>query len=162
MKLRRIEPVLAGLALISLLPGFAVYAFARPGNAFYVSNRLGPVGDHINNLLGSFAFHLPSLSHTFSFSILTALALGLSARSIGLASAGWMACNCILELSQVPRSAADLPFGSSLLDSWAGGFVARYVLDGRFDSGDLLATCGGALLAVAVTRLAIRKTKNET
>jgi hypothetical protein len=108
-----------------------------------------------SNVFGALGGWLPSLVHTFAFSLFTAAVLpGRSVPRYGICVA-WFAVNVAFELGQHPLVSGRL---AELLQGGLGGLpltqpLASYFVRGTFDPGDIVAALLGALAAGAVLRL---------
>lgn len=110
-------------------------------------------------LFGSAGAWLPSLVHPFAFSLFSAAAMRPRPSPPYAVCAAWWAVNLGFEAAQHPRLSA--PIAAAL--QHAGGDLApvrmlsAYLVQGGFDSADLLASTAGALAAAAVLWLSHRR-----
>lgn len=144
--------VLPGSSLVALLVGSAVYlldrawastTFLAPLEAWQPEPRVsfGPIG-----------YSLPSLLHAYAFALLIILALWPARHARQAGAMSWLLVASGLECLQTgamqrlivdgPGAIAALPFADSFHD---------YIVNGRFDGIDLLATWAGVLVAYLVS-----------
>jgi hypothetical protein len=138
--------VLLLLACSMLAAGAALYVFERrPGSAAALPALLEMGSGQAGSVWsGSF----PSLAHAFAFSLLSCLLLPRRLPWIAAACALWAAVNAVFEVLQWPALAQ--PVAAALRAAGAPELPAAYLLQGRFDPVDLVASGLGAALAFAV------------
>jgi hypothetical protein len=106
---------------------------------------------------------LPSLVHTFAFSLFTAAALPLRSMWRYGACAAWCAVNVAFEMGQHPK--VNAPLAEALQGSFGPTLLTRplanYFLRGTFDGGDIVAAIVGAIAAAAVLRLMDRSWETD-
>lgn len=148
--------VLAGIGCVAFEVGLLLYLTDRVGwQALLLPALAALTGGNVFGALGQW---LPSFVHPFSFSLFTAAALPPASAPRHGACVAWAAVNIAFELGQHPRVSA------SLAEAMQGGLsgmplaqaLARYFIDGTFDSGDIVAALLGALAASAVLHLVHR------
>jgi hypothetical protein len=139
--------VLAGVT--TLLIGALVYVFDRP------VDLVPPIFSNVNasiagpTVFGVFGNNLPSLTHAFSFSVFTAVYLGINRASVLFSCISWLVIGTLLEFGQRDASATISleetlsPITWELLPPVLGD----YKLAGTFDWLDILASTIGALCA---------------
>ena len=107
------------------------------------------------HLFGSVGNWLPSLAHTFCFSLFTAAALGPVAGPRHRACAAWCFINVAFEFGQHAQLKAH--WADAVQAGWGSTPWARpltqYFLRGTFDSADVAAAVAGAIAAAAVLSL---------
>lgn len=128
------------IALLSLLVGTLVY-FTRPVDALFLT----PFGDLSRVSSDALSFgplggSLPSLTHAFSFTLLSALVLGATHRAALTSAALWLSTEVAFEVGQHPAIAARL-------DAPGLGSFFRY---STFDPLDLAACVVGVAAALLV------------
>lgn len=139
------------LGALALLLGCWVYASARePSRSLLMPTLPWPPG---RSGFGPLAQWLPSAMHALAFSLFTAVALPpgrLAWRYAGCAL--WALLGLLFEFGQHPWLAPGLAAAARQLlgDNLLATALARYVLAGTFDPGDLLATVLGAGLAALI------------
>ncbi len=114
---------LAGLAVLALAAGVAVYTWARP--ALAGSAQLAWLGP------------LPSALHSLAFTLALGLVLARSRAQMLAVASGWTVLNAVVEACQHPLLHSRLP--ALWARHWAG----------QFDPLDLLATALAAAVAAA-------------
>ena len=141
---------LAGLALASLVLGTLVY-LSRPAGALFLSLELtAPFKHSLPAVFGPLGGSLPSFTHAFGFTLLSALALGVSRRTALLSAALWLGVETLFEVGQHASVAAQSEF--------LGPRYARYFQSGTFDPYDLTAcTVGVGLALLALYFACLRK-----
>ncbi len=106
---------------------------------------------------------LPSLVHTFAFSLFTVAALPARCAWRYGACAAWCALNVAFEMAQHPQISARL--AQALEDGFGPTSLARplanFFLRGTFDGGDIVAAIVGAIAAAAVLRLMDRTRETD-
>ncbi len=133
---------LAGLALTSLALGTLVY-LSRPAGALFLSLELTVGLRHsLPAIFGPLNGSLPSLTHAFSFTLLSTLALGVSRRKAFLSAALWLSVETIFEVGQHASIGAQL--------ETLGPRYSRYFQSGTFDPIDLAACAVGVGFALLV------------
>lgn len=142
------------VAILILVLGTAVYVLDRPAGA-------APFFDPVSfshwfpRIFGQLGENLPTFSHVFGFSLLTAAWLG-GGRRVGLGVClGWWFVDTVFELGQhaaVAQRVFDLlPDGLGSVPILS--LAERYFLFGTFDTGDLLSIGLGAIGAYLVILL---------
>jgi len=138
-------------ALIALVIGSLVYVADRDWSS---AQFLAPIADLQPAPLGVFGplgLVLPSFLHAYAFALLLIIAIGHTRRARILGAIGWFACAATLEFLQA-RPLQDL-LGQSgpaaVVPPLLQGFQS-YVVNGRFDPGDLIATGLGCAAAYAI------------
>ncbi|MDP1899631.1 MAG: hypothetical protein Q8K96_04165 [Rubrivivax sp.] len=136
--------------LLVLAAGLLLYWIERDVSRALLIPRFDAL--HMPGRPGAMAGWLPSLLHTMGFGLLTAAALPRrSAWRLG-ACAAWCVVNIGFEIGQHPALSA--PLADALLARAGEGPVtqalAAYFRQGRFDTRDIAATLGGALVAAAL------------
>ncbi len=141
----------AAVGLLALAIGAFVYMVDRPaGHAALLpgwgtatgTGRLGAIGDW-----------LPSFLHPFGFALLTVAALRTRRAAVSHAiCTAWTLVNVVIECAQWPAAAAAV---SRFIDAApvvapALQPVRRYLLNGTFDPGDVMAALAGGLAAAVV------------
>lgn len=153
------------LALGVLCCGLLVYVIGRPaGTAMGLPHALefgaqrGASGAWAPVLAGS----LPSFAHAFAFSLLSCVLLPRRRLAMTVACLFWLLLDSAFEILQVPALAkpAAAALHSAALVLPGADRIAAYLLQGRFDTLDLLAGGLGAAaaFACAATALAPRST----
>ena len=131
---------LTGLALASLVLGTLVY-LSRPAGALFLTPDLTAGLRHsLPAVFGPLGGSLPSFTHAFGFTLLSALALGVSRRTALLSAALWLSIEIIFEVGQHTSVAAQL--------ETLGLRHSRYFQSGTFDPCDLAACAVGVGLAL--------------
>jgi len=100
-------------------------------------------------LLSAFGRSLPTLLHTFTFSLFTAVALRRGGRGGYAACIAWCAVNVVFEVGQHQHWSAHL---AALMHGGLRQQLVNCLLRGTFDVGEMIAAVAGALLAAAVLR----------
>ncbi|MDH3976881.1 MAG: hypothetical protein OEU86_00080 [Gammaproteobacteria bacterium] len=146
-------------AMIALLIGVAVYWFDRQPERVYFIPDAWSTGAFNGTFFGSVGLYLPTFTHTFGFSLLTAVVLRPSRWSAAAGCLLWGVTGSLFEVAQTNSMASwiarNLPVWFNdwpVLDN-----ATNYFLAGAFDPLDLLSVFLGALLAwrllVATNRL---------
>ena len=144
---------LAGLGLMVLAAGCLVYLVDRPAESvpFF---RLVSLAHLTPTIFGSVGQSLPTFSHVFAFSLLTAACFGLRRNAALAACLGWCLIDLAFEIGQHDAVASRL--SEWMLES-RFGFLASangYFESGTFDLVDLVSIVAGAAIAFIVTRRA--------
>lgn len=139
-----------------LLAGVLVYLLDRPpGSAWLVPSSWQHGASR--QWFGPFGQWLPSFTHAFAFSLLTALCLPRRRGTLVGACAAWAAIDTLAELGQHPALSPALAealahaLGQGPLVAQTG----RYFTRGVFDLGDVVAGLAGALAAYVALRRAL-------
>jgi len=144
--------LLGVLAIVVLCVGTAVYVFDRgPGSITVFPSDWTGLGSH-RQVFGPIGDSLPSFTHAFGFTLLTALMLRRERSALFVACTGWSAFGAAFESGQHPSLAGPLVAAlSGPLERLPGAHsLAGYFARGTFDSLDLLATVAGAIGAAAI------------
>ncbi len=136
-------------SIISLVIGVLLYLITRKLDSLYLSNALhfhnlpawfpNLISDELKLLFGS----LPTAIHVFSFSILTALSLGLKERNILTACIIWAVINIGFEAIQILDS-CPLIFQAENIFNYT---LCAYISNGVFDWFDVASALIGAAFA---------------
>jgi len=150
---KRQEQAALGLASLSLCCGIAVYFFFRTTDSlrllqiagiheYFTSTtlQLTPTWPNLVNAV-------PSGTHTFSFSIFTAIALGLTKRTLFLSCIAWVSINGLLEVSQLAESC---PLQIAQCDYRLCRTFCACFTNGTFDWYDMAFLFVGGALAFSV------------
>ena len=138
-------------ALVGILLGTSVYLLDRDwATVLFLAPVAASQGDQAN-LFGPLGQVLPSFCHAYAFALLLILALGRTRRARLLGALTWFAIAAGLEALQMERlSVLLLRSTAPYPDSPVIGSAFNFVVNGRFDPGDLLATGLGCLVACLV------------
>lgn len=142
------DRLLAASAGASLLLGVAVYLADRDwGSVMFLAPfaewQPGP-----GVLLGPLAAWLPSLFHAYGFALLIILMLRPHPRAPVYGAFGWFVIAACMEwLQSAPAESLILATHRLLTTAPVPGLIEAYVVHGRFDAGDVLATALGCLAA---------------
>ena len=147
--LTRRQLSLVAMAALGFALGFVVYATDRGGQAQWLPEALAWTGIA---LFGAAGRWLPSLVHTFSFSLLAAAAWPIPSRMSYVACGVWWATNVVFEFAQLaPLNFAIASDIDGLFGSWwLPHAFSNYLVNGTFDFADIFAASAGAMAAVAV------------
>lgn len=142
----RAERRLFVIGILSLGAGLCVYVVARPAGTIPLLPHITGVSTNFPSVVSVLVGALPTLSHAFAFSLMTASLIGPGQTGKLLACAGWTYTEMIFELGQHPIARA------WLLEHWNGAdsgvpFVGRYLRGSTFDRHDLIAAAVGGLFA---------------
>jgi hypothetical protein len=154
---QRVEPwraaIIAGTGCVAFAVGLVLYLTDRAGSHALLVPAIGALA--ASNVFGALGQWLPSFVHPFSFSLFTAAALPPSPAPRYGACVAWGAVNVAFEVGQHPQVSASLAesLQASLRAVPLSQPLARYFIDGTFDSGDIAAALLGALAASAVLHL---------
>lgn len=141
----------AAVGLLALAIGALVYMVDRPiGHAALLPGWGSATGP---GRLGAIGGSLPSFLHPFGFALLTMAALRTRRAAVSHAvCAAWTLVNVVVECAQWPAAAAavsrfidEVPVVAPALQP-----VRRYLLNGTFDPGDVMAALAGGLAAALV------------
>ena len=144
--------VLLGSAILALLVGTFVYLVDRDWASTQFLSPLAALQGDPAAFFGALGQVLPSFCHAYAFTLLLIMALGASRHARPFGAAVWFAIAAGLELLQAGRmqllaqEPTALLAGSPLANS-----VRAYVVNGHFDSGDLIAAAVGCLAAYIVS-----------
>jgi len=135
-----------------MLVGTCVYLFDRDwGSTQFLAPLAEWQGEQLP-LFGTLGLVLPSFCHAYAFALLLIMALGRSGRVRRLGAAAWFAVAAGLELLQSQRLDTLFPESTALLaGSTVSNSLQSYIVNGRFDSGDLAAAALGCLFAYFVS-----------
>jgi hypothetical protein len=141
--------ILLGLAGLSL--GALVYLFDRSPESYgfgaLIGDSLGSIRPH-RLLSGVLANNLPSFTHVFAFSLMTAGLLGTRKKGNLLICILWLLIDTAFEMGQGLK-----PMSLTILPEWLEVHIlplAKYFKYGTFDIGDIVASLLGALAAFVV------------
>lgn len=142
----------AGSAVTVLLLGTLVYFLDRDWSSVPFLAPFADPQPPRGTLFGRLGYWLPSLCHAYAFAALMILALGQSRSARWCGACAWFVVAAALEFAQsAPISdmvaQARMPLAAFV---WLPGFEG-FVTQGSFDSGDLLASALGCLVAWVVT-----------
>ena len=99
-------------------------------------------------LFGPFAPWLPSLFHAYGFALLIILMLRPHPRATVYGASGWFAIAACLEwLQSATGESLILATHRLMTTAPVPGVIEAYVVHGRFDAGDILASAIGCLAA---------------
>lgn len=152
---------LVGLGLFGLAIGSLVYLTDRDGvHAALIPSVAALAGVH---LFGAAGLWLPSLMHTFAFSLFTAATLPFRSTWRYVACATWFAIDAVFEWGQHPSIKRELGAAiENLLGAAGSGHaLANYFVQGSFDGADIAAAAVGAMAAAAVLLPTQRHLENE-
>lgn len=145
--------------------GLLVYLGDRPAGSAMLLPDAATLGH--GPLFGAAGAWLPSFIHPFAFGLLSAAASRQRATPAYGAVAAWWVVDLAFELGQLPQLSA--PLSQALLALQSASLplppaqaLSRYLVNGRFDTADVLALSAGALAAAGVLRLLHRReTRHE-
>jgi hypothetical protein len=140
------------LAVSVFAVGSAVYLLERPVDTVFLLPSWWEVfqPQPRSSWLGQ---HLPGFAHVFSFSLLTAMALGSSRKALLWACLFWTTVNLVFELGQINFIA--MTVSGQLADGPVLNQLASYLVAGTFDPVDIIFILAGGLsawLTVVLTR----------
>jgi hypothetical protein len=139
---------LAASAGVSLLLGVLVYLVDRDWGTVLFLEPLADRQPALAGVFGPSAPWLPSLFHAYGFALLIILMLRPRPRASVYGAFGWFLIAAIMEwLQSAPAERLILATHRLLTEGPLPGPVQAYVVYGRFDVGDLLATALGCLAA---------------
>jgi hypothetical protein len=135
----------------------AVYLFTRDPQRIYFLAGWWHVGPLNAALPAKLSGWLPSFTHVYAFSLVTATFLTPARRAMPTACVSWWAIDSMFELGQHPALA---PMIAAALPGWFAevpllDHAASYFLDGTFDVCDMLAVTAGALVAALTLRVTL-------
>lgn len=137
------------LAIAALCLGASVYLLDRGGNADFVPAWLAQALTE-RRVFGALAGSLPSFTHVFAFSLLTAAVLGRGRVAAAVACGAWVLVDASFELAQLDSVSAAvsawLPNRAGAA-GWLFGETRRFLTLGTFDVSDLCSVALGGLLA---------------
>ena len=137
--------------LISLLLGVLVYLLDREWESVLFLAAFSTWQPAVMGWFGPLGPNLPSFFHAYGFALLIILALGGMRVSALLGATGWFGVAVLLEaLQSEPIGNFLITTRSFFSNSVFGRAVEAYVVNGSFDTGDILATAIGCLAAGAV------------
>jgi len=140
------------VAVFVLFVGTLVYVLDRPGESVLFFSTVN-ISGLLPSLFGRIGESLPTFSHAFAFSLLTAAWLGEGERIGFSACLTWFGVDTACEVGQHPQI-------SERLVQFIPGWFERlpilkqtdvYFLSGTFDVGDLISIALGAAAAYLVT-----------
>jgi hypothetical protein len=145
----KVEAYQLAAALSALLLGLLVYLFERPAESVYLFSIFSYSSTQHYDLFGIIGQWLPSIVHTYAFTLLTVIAVGNGRRIILTSSIFWVGIGWLFEWGQHPTVSAQLV---KHIPEWFSGIPllensANYFQYGTFDPVDLLASLAGALAA---------------
>lgn len=143
------------------MPGSALLALAG-GSLVYVTDRdwttttfLAPFADlqpAASGFFGPLGLVLPSFLHAYAFALLLILALGPTRRAAVIGAGAWFVCAAILEILQAgPMREFLVPGGTTNASFPPASPFQLYIVNGRFDPGDVLASLLGCTTALAIS-----------
>ncbi|MEZ4630400.1 MAG: hypothetical protein R2880_06795 [Deinococcales bacterium] len=149
------QPLFILLSFLALGLGTGIYYLMRPIWASYLfqENLYNQLPENL--AFRNLAFNLPSLCHSFAFSLLSVVILGLSPWAIRFSLGFWLVFESLAEIAQAEHLN---PLWQHLLantDTSLGRVFYGYLSLGRYDPWDLLYTLFGVILAyglIAFTR----------
>ncbi len=138
-----------------LLTGFAIYYWVRPGSQVYFLSAINITGDATypaHNVFGIWGDCLPSLLHTFSFILLSAVFCSMNKKRHIFLCVFWIVVNVIFELAQKYDS-----FVFKIIPDWFSSVfilenIKPYCINGSFDPFDLLASFAGGIIAYFILK----------
>jgi hypothetical protein len=148
--------LLAMIGMLALMTGALVYLAGRPTGSAYFLPAWATLAQQAGGIFGTADGFLPSFTHVFAFTLLTAAVMRpRSLRGTAVVAGAWCATDVLFEIGQHPAIASTV---SAALPVWFGGLpmldnVGPYFLHGTFDPADIAATVAGA--AVAYLMLAL-------
>lgn len=142
---------ITSLGIFSMLIGGAIYIFIRDPQTLYLANYLLLPNQFSQSLTNSFpgwahvlTNSLPTGVHAFSFSLFTALMLGINGIRIAASCVTWAIFDCFFEFLQILRPA----FCNTLsLDNDYCDLICSYITNGTFDWNDIFSILLGTLAA---------------
>lgn len=130
-------------AVAALAAGTAVYLLDRDWSSVLFLAPFAGWQDGTAGLFGRIGLSLPSLAHAYAFAVLIILALRPWRHARQAGALAWLAVACGLEFTQASGAPADgLPLA---------GWLSQFVINGRFDVADIVATAAGVLAAYLAT-----------
>ena len=150
------------VGVLVLLFGTLVYVLERPvhGAPFFSAVSLSHL---FPGVFGPIGYSLPTFTHVFAISLLTAAWFG-GGRRVGLvACLGWFGVDVVFEIGQYAPFAHRLAAG---IPRWLDGMpilgrADSYFLHGTFDIWDLLSIALGAAAAHFVIRCTAPKERHD-
>lgn len=146
--------LLTASALASLCLGVSVYLAGRDWSSVLF---LAPFADWQpcrSGVFGPFAAWLPSFFHAYGFALLIILMLRPHPRAPVYGAFGWFVIAACMEwLQSAPAESLILATHRLLSTAPVPGVIEAYVVHGRFDAGDILATALGCLAAFVAALL---------
>jgi hypothetical protein len=165
MRPRITQPLLLGIAALTLLLAMFVYVVDRPAGSAYLMPSWLIAHVPGRSLFGAVGDWLPSFAHAFSFSVFTAALLPATRWRPWVASGLWCVVGAALELGQHPALSQPM---AAALPAWFArvpvfDHLGVYWLHGGFDTADLVAVAAGcAAASVCLVRIGVRGiTKRE-
>jgi hypothetical protein len=156
--------ILTAIGAAALALGLLVYASTRDARHSLLLPSVSPLAGLIS--FGAAGGWLPSFVHPVAFGLWSAAALPARHAAGAWACVAWGAVNLLFEGGQHPAVAA--PLTAALLGnggarpSAAAQVLAGYFAQGRFDPLDMVAAVAGSATAVALLRLADRRSPTRS
>jgi hypothetical protein len=147
----------ASSAVGSLLLGFGVYLFGRDWGSVLFLEPFAAWQPAWSGAALPAAAWLPSLFHAYGFALLIILMLRPHPRAPVYGAFGWFVIAACMEwLQSAPAESLVLATHRLLTTAPVPVLIEAYVVHGRFDAGDILATALGCLAAcVAALRVEV-------
>jgi len=147
------------VAILVLTIGACVYVLDRPAESapFFTAISLDGL---VPNMFGRVGDHLPTFSHVFAFSLLTAACLGGGRRAGLWACLTWFGIDVTFEVGQHPEIAEHMV---RIIPDWFESMpilkhAKGYFLSGTFDVWDVLSIVVGAIAAFILTAVIQHRT----
>jgi len=143
--------VVPGSIILSLALGTAVYILDRDwSTALFLAPILDWQPDPFG-LFGRLGYVLPSFFHACAFTLLLIVAFGRTRHARRVGAVTWFIIAATLEIAQA-EFLRETVFGTSAHPASATllNIIQSYVVNGHFDSGDLVATALGCAVAYLI------------
>jgi hypothetical protein len=143
---------LPGSAFLALCVGVSVYIVERDwATTLFLAPFVALQGEQ-SDFFGSLGNVMPAFCHAYAFALMLILVLGRSRRARLAGASLWFSIAAVLEVLQAERFSTAID-GSTALTAAAPVFnsLSSYLLSGRFDYGDLVATGLGCVLAFLIS-----------
>lgn len=140
-----------GSALVVLLIGTSVYLLDREWSAVLFLAPFAAFQGGPADLFGTIGHVLPAFCHAYAFSLFLILVLGRSRHARVAGACSWFGIAAVLEILQAERFSAMLAsFTGLTATAPVLNSLNVYLVNGRFDFGDLGAAGLGCIIAFLV------------
>jgi len=141
-----------GSALLALVAGSVVYVTDRDWASTTFLAPFAGLQPAASGFFGPLGFVLPSFLHAYAFALLLILALGPTRRAAVLGAGAWFVCAATLEILQAgPMQELLVPGELTNASFSPSSAFQTYIVNGRFDPGDVLASLLGCVTALAIS-----------